>query len=378
MKKKYYSGKKQIIKVVIALVICLILAVGLFIFGKHIDVGEYVEYRQTRNLDYTVCFEESNDFYEEECLPSTINSYVTRYIDQIHIDFGHLLSWDKNVNSTVNYHISGELVIFDRNNSDHVMNRRSYELLEQQRRVEQDVTAIVIEETLSLNYNYFNDFVISYKQNANIPARAHLVVTLDIEVENHFESVEDGHIITDQISLIIPLDEPTIQLTEDIIINDSGRVFIYYDYLFSNDLLFIISILFFVVSFILILVITVKLMRLSQYIPIYERIVNSIKNEYDADITNIKTLLDTDLEGKYTYLDVTSFKELYEQARSGTGKQIYWNEKQYTNYDNNVYNRVTWFFIFIDDDKVVRLIIDERKISKEYKDNSNIQKVYKG
>ena len=378
MKKSYYREKKQIIKVAVTSIICLIIAIGLFMTYQHIDNGEYVEYRQTRTLDYTVCFEESNDFYEDECLPSTINSYVTRYIDQIHIDFGKLLSWDKPVNANVNYNISGELVIFDRNNADHILNRRSYELLEEQRRVESDVTSVVVEETLSLNYSYFNDFVIAYKQNANIPARAHLIVTLEMELENNFVNAEDGHIIADQISLIIPLDEPTIQLTEEYRVEDSGSIFIYYDQLISGNLLFIISIIFFIIVFILILVITVKLIRLSQYVPIYERIVNSIKSEYDADITNIKTLIDADLEGKYTYLDVTSFKELYEQARNGTGKQIYWNEKQYRNYDNNVINRITWFFIFIDDDKVARLIIDERKITKEYEENSNILKVYKG
>ena len=77
-------------------------------------------------------------------------------------------------------------------------------------------------------------------------------------------------------------------------------------------------------------------------------------------------------------MDAISFKELYDLVKTSTEKKILFNEKKYFDNKGRLENRIAWFFVFMDTEKVMRFIVDENKINNEYKKNSDILKKYRG
>lgn len=366
----------RLVSLIIGVIIFLTIALTCYVGYKKFIGKQYINYYETSNLDYSVCFRQPNDFYEEECLPKTINNYVSKYIDYINVNFNYKLNLSEQLDTSYKYGIIGELTIYDRNNYSNIMNRKNYTFVEEKDYSASDIDEFEIRELIKLDYSEFDRFVTSFKNNANVQVGANLKIILSIKSLNEHSKVSEPIPVNNDIVINIPLGEQTIQINTDYKpSNQSLNIEIGTNQTIVNDILKIMSFITGLIGITLLIMTIISSDRKYKEKPIYERFIKELKNDFDADITDLKSLIDTEKEDSYSYLDVTSFKELYELIKTSVDKKIFWNEKKYK---GNSGNRIAWFFVFMSDTKVARFIVDENILTKEYAKDKNIINKYRG
>ncbi len=349
----------------------------LIAYEKNIS-KEYLVYKETSNLNYLVCYVPNNEL-NQGCLPQSINNYVTKYIDKIKPSFSYKLSLNKNVNIAYKYKITGELTIFDRNNHSLIMEKKNYELLNKKKELIENTDEILINELLDLDYKKYEQYVINYKTNASVSASANLKLLLHIESINKYHPSSEDIKINEDIILNIPLDEQTIQLSTNFKPNyQSSNIEIVNNNVVLNIIFLVLLGLTTLFGLMLIIFIIKSSYKKNKTLPIYDKLIKDLKNDFNYEISEISTLIDSDNEGQYLYLDVVSFKELFDLIKTSIEKKIFWNEKLYIDKKNRINNRISWFFVFLSDKQVARFIVDENKLNEEYLEDEDILKKYKG
>ena len=376
-----YNRKKRKLKPIILLIVAvLILALAsacYFVSNKYTG-KEYIKYNETSALDYIVCYRQPNDI-GQGCLSQTINNYITKYIDEIKLNFNYKLAISKAVTTTYKYKIIGEITIYDRNNHLLVMDRKPYDLTEEKEVIKSNIDEIIISDLFELKYKEYEDYFTNYRNNASVSAAANLKVTLHIESSNKHNNVSDSIPINTDISIDIPLGEPTIQLNTNYTPSYiSPDIKIDTNQAFMNIILKALSAMLGILGFIFVVSSIVANYNKQKSIPIYNKLVNELKNDFDYEISELASLIDSDDEDNYEYFDVVSFKELYDFIKTSTDKKILCNEKKYYNKRGKLENRISWFFVFMSDNKVMRFIVDESKVKEEYVLDKNIFKKYRG
>lgn len=349
----------------------------LIAYEKNIS-KEYLVYKETSNLNYLVCYVPNNEL-NQGCLPQSINNYVTKYIDKIKPSFSYKLSLNKNVNIAYKYKITGELTIFDRNNHSLIMEKKNYELLNKKKELIENTDEILINELLDLDYKKYEQYVINYKTNASVSASANLKLLLHIESINKYHPSSEDIKINEDIILNIPLDEQTIQLSTNFKPNyQSSNIEIVNNNVVLNIIFLVLLGLTTLFGLMLIIFIIKSSYKKNKTLPIYDKLIKDLKNDFNYEISEISTLIDSDNEDQYLYLDVVSFKELFDLIKTSIEKKIFWNEKLYIDKKNRINNRISWFFVFLSDKQVARFIVDENKLNEEYLEDEDILKKYKG
>jgi len=375
---KTRTGSK-IVKIAVIIVILLSIALICFVGYKKYIGKDYINYQETSDIDYSVCFKQPNDFYDQECLPQNINNYITKYIDYININFDYKLNLNKEVDTTYKYTLTGELTIFDRNNNAHIMNRKDYSFINKKEIADENVDEVKLSELIRLNYDEYDMFVTNFRNNANVPIGANLKIILHIETSNKHSKVSESIKTNNDIVINIPLGESTTQFDTNFQpIYESPNIEIKTNQTLMNITLKVLAIISGTMGIMLFIVSIIIINNARKRIPVYKRFINELKNDYDYDISNITNLIDTDEEDTYTYFNAANFKELYEFVKTSDDKKILWNEKKYHDKNGRLKNRISWFFVFMSETKVMRFIVDENVLTKEYEDNPDILKKYRG
>ena len=259
------------------------------------------------------------------------------------------------------------------------MERKPYTFISEKEVSKESINEIVINELINLDYSEYYDFVSNYITTANIRASANLRLTFQIESTNKHNDISEEIKTSNNMIIDIQLDEPTMQIsTNYIAITQSPNIEIQSNQTNTNQIFKILSVSSGVLAFILMTAVILNTIEKNKSIPLYERFVRELKNNFDYDISELSNLIDTENEDNYEYFNVVSFKELYDYIKTSTDKKILWNEKEYYNDSGELINRISWFFIFMSDTKVMRFIVDENKLVEEYAKNLNILKKYRG
>ena len=375
-------NKKKMRKIFMVLMILTIVSFSLFltcfVCYKKYTGKEYVKYMETSVLDYLVCYVQPNEL-DQGCLPQSINNYVTKYIDIIKLNFNYKFDLSREVDTTYKYRVVGELTIYDRNNHSLVMERKEYALLNTKELSKESTNTFTINELLDLNYSEYNQYVENYRKNSSVSSAANLKVTLYIESSNGHDDINKEIKASTSISVDIPLGEQTIQLdTKYNPSNQSPDIEVRTNKTIFNEVLKILSFVFSVLTPLLVIAIIYLTMKNYENTPIYNRLINELKNDFDYEISELTSLIDSDDEDNYQYFDTISFKELYDLVKVSIDKKIFCNEKKYYDKQGKLINRISWFFVFISDEKVMRFIVDENKLNEEYNNNKNVIKRYRG
>lgn len=370
---------KQQVFIALGAVTFFVLAISCFIGYKTFTGKKYITYQETSSIDYTVCFKQPNDFYDKECLPKTINNYVTKYIDYINVNFDYKLDLNNPVNTTYKYMITAELTIYDRNNNSYIMNQKNYTLIPEKELDLKEIKELKLSELVKINYEEYDNFVSNYKNNASVQAGANLRVILHIESANQYSEASKPIVISNDLSVNIPLGETTIQLNSEYKpTNDSPQIEIDTNKTAVNNVFKYFSLISGFIGTVFLIILVFSANKKYNEKPVYTRLINELLKDYDADITTLKNLIDTEDQTIYTYLDVDSFKELYEQIKKSGDKQIFWNEKKDYDDRGNLKNRISWFFVFMSEEKVIRFVVDEKILIRKYRENSNVISEYRG
>jgi hypothetical protein len=210
-------------------------------------------------------------------------------------------------------------------------------------------------------------------------AGANIKIIFHIESINKHNDVSQELKVNNDIILNIPLGEPTIQLNTNYVPNNqSPNIKIVTTQTPINIILGVLSVLFGLIAIILIIYVIRVIYKDYKSLPLYSRLIKSLKNDFDYEISEISSLIDTENEDRYKYFDAISFKELYDLVKTSIEKKILWNEKQYFDKKGRLENRISWFFVFMSDNKVMRFVVDENKLNEEYERDPNVLKKYRG
>lgn len=305
-KKKVYIGYYARVAIYISVFLIFIglsfLLVRMFL---NIEDEEVVNYRESGNSDYRVYLKENN-FYESPYLGENM-TYIASLIKSINIDFNYNFSIDEPVNFDLSYDIIGKLTISDEG-SNKVLFTKEYTLLDNKQMKMDNNNRINLKESISIDYDYYNSLVNSFKSIYGVSATSNLTVYMKINDKITDQLGTDVLNDKSELSVAIPLSEKTIDIKiQDKEINTTSSLVTKKDVTFNN-------ILFAVLAFISFIISVMGLLRGLEYIFMlrvkktnYDKYIDKILKEYDRLIVETPTYPNFE---KMNVIKIERFEEL--------------------------------------------------------------------
>lgn len=335
-KKLYLSFNFRLIIILILFIICVVVSSLLIIMSFSIISERTVDYQEKSNIDYRV-YLKPNDFYDEEYLKEDM-VYVSSLIKKIETDFKYTFNISELSNIKFKYNIIGKLLITDSNGSKTFF-EKDYVLLDDKELFINNNKYVNIDETIKINYDYYNDLANRYRQQYGVNSKSDLIVSLivnktsdDINLQLNDKSI---------MSLNIPLAQNEVNIKIDSNELDNSRNVI------SKSSLQITNIVNIIIGIIVALTAILLFVKVLRYVFIlvpkrskYDRMLAKILKEYDRFIVETSTPPD---EEHLKVVRVHKFIELLD-VRDNLSQPIkYYNINNhqkcvfYINYSDEIY-----------------------------------------
>ena len=260
------------------------------------------KYNDVNNTTYKV-YLNKNDIYNEDYLDMN-RAYVANLIDSVDIDFNYLFNIEQLTTMTFDYKIIANLVIENVNGTNYV--DRDYVLKDSTKIELTDGGATTINESISINYDYYNTLANKFKAETGVDTTSYLNVYM---VVNKKTAPNLNYKINDntKLNVKIPLSEKAIEINIDS--NDKmttkevtpkGDIIFNIEYLILETAFFIITCIFLSSS--------IRLMGLMIKVKTpYDKYVKKLLKEYDRLIVETKAIINMD---ECNIIEVKSFTEL--------------------------------------------------------------------
>ena len=333
-KKNYYL--KEII-----LILLYVLFIGLsFLCLKKsiiIQKEQNVFYKESGSPNYKIYLKDNN-YYKQNYLDKDM-SYIANLIDYILIDYNYKFISDTELNGEYYYKIVADLQIKNpKNNSLFYLER--YDLAEEKLFPLKNEKEYVINETIDINYDYYNAIANNFEASYGVDTDSNLTVSLELHRRIDGALVSNFDINSDdKINLIIPLSEKTINLkAEPLEIKNKNVVISLNHYKIDDIKYLILGLLFLGLALTIFIYITKKAMSLKPKANPYDKTLRKILRQYDRLIVNVNTMPNFK---KSNTIEVDSFYELLD-AKDSVHNAIFYYEVTphqkcyfYINNDNN-------------------------------------------
>ena len=285
-RNQIYIGYYPRIIIYTVLFITLIL-LGIKFGHKSLNITEkkVINYSEKSNLDYRVYLKE-NDFYEEEYLDKNM-VYVASLIDKVKIDFDYNFISDKNIDLNFNYKVIATLLITNSNEKKTYF-KKDYILLEKQTIELEDQSKQVINNSIEIDYDYYNSLANKFKSSYGVDTESKLLVNLLINKENRNEKIDINK--DSLMSVTIPLSESSVNIAIDYKdVNNHSKIIAESSIKVDNGLYMFMAII--LVGLALIMVInSIKLLTLLKTNKSnYDKYIGKLLNEYDRLIVETTT-----------------------------------------------------------------------------------------
>lgn len=285
-RNQIYIGYYPRIIIYTVLFITLIL-LGIKFGHKSLNITEkkVINYSEKSNLDYRVYLKE-NDFYEEEYLDKNM-VYVASLIDKVKIDFDYNFISDKNIDLNFNYKVIATLLITNSNERKTYF-KKDYILLEKQTIELEDQSKQVINNSIEIDYDYYNSLANKFKSSYGVDTESKLLVNLLINKENRNEKIDINK--DSLMSVTIPLSESSVNIAIDYKdVNNHSKIIAESSIKVDNGLYMFMAII--LVGLALIMVInSIKLLTLLKTNKSnYDKYIGKLLNEYDRLIVETTT-----------------------------------------------------------------------------------------
>lgn len=293
----------------------LLISSSVQIHGQIINVG----YSENGNADYKVYLKE-NDYYDSKFLNSGMQ-YVANIISSINTKFNYEIHADKNMDFNYKYKITGELIISDPVDTSKILHTKNYNLLD-----EKELSIVsnnfVINEDVDIDYDYYNNYVNSYKVAYGLSVNSKLIITMDINVDGEYEEKNETLSKVQKLQISIPLNEQTfnIKILSDEI-NESGSLSTPIKANVKNKVLFALAIVILLIS-ISGIGVAIYLFLQNRKNNIYTITVNKILKEYDRIIVNGNIEInENDIRNK---IYPETFKEMVDASQTLNSPILYY------------------------------------------------------
>lgn len=294
-------------RLVFCICIVIILIVGLIYslsMSFSITKKDTIKYNEKGNIDYKVYLKD-NLFYDEEYLNEGM-VYVASLIDKIKIDYHYAFNINKKTDMDITYKIVGRLKIKNTNEENSFF-EKDYDLSKEVTRNLNNIDEYKIDESISIDYDLYNDLATKFKSNYALNTSSYLDVYLEVNEKN--KNTKDYVLNNTSKSILsIPLSKQEVNIKLDNKeVNQSKEINIEPDFMINNKLYLIISAVIFLLLVISLLKLFSKLSELFKKQTTYEKYLNKILRAYDRIIVNVKTCPDME---KYEVLEVENFDDL--------------------------------------------------------------------
>ena len=275
------------------------------------------------NLSYNVCLKD-NEFFDDKCLNND-REYISTIINNININFNYIFSAANRFDYKYSYEIVTELVANEKIKTRKKIYEKIDSLVEKKTIENKDSSNFIINETININYDKYNDVMKELKKEYAILFDSKLIVKLNIITEGKKSNINNSLKLNEIIMFEIPLQEQTISLNsnynnlkKDYILDDNDVILIEKDNLrkFIMVAFALEGLLIFGVYYI----IRRRLYKKNRY----KLEVAKIMKEYDRYITIVDII--PSLADK-TVINVSSFKELLD-SREWLNKPIIYAEQK--------------------------------------------------
>lgn len=336
-KKMYFSFNVRFFTILVSFVVFAVISFLLIMMSFSIISEKTIDYQEKSNIDYRVYLKE-NEFYDEEYLDEDM-VYVSSLIRNIETDFKYVFNITEDSNIKFDYNVVGKLLISDANGSKTFF-EKDYTLLETKNQTINNSKSINIEETIKINYGYYNDLANRYRQQYGVNSQSYFMVTLNIDKKSLDENLKlnDNKSV---MSIKIPLaqNEVNIRIDSNELNNNSN--IISESMLQINNIVNIgLGILFAIVAIILFIKVLRYMFVLIPKSSEYDKTLGRILKEYDRFIVETTTKPD---EEHLKVVTVNKFIELLD-VRDNLSQPIkYFNITKhqkcvfYINYGDELY-----------------------------------------
>lgn len=306
-KSKYISYKDRVLKFILLSFIPFIIGIILLVFSISINSKSEILYNQSSDVDYKVYLKE-NDYYNTPYLEKNMQ-YIASLIDKIDIKFNYNFMMNNNINYKYTYYIESKLLVTDSSDKTKVIYSKNENLISPTTLTKNSSSGFNINENLNIDYQKYNELIKNLKSSYAISAKSFLQLNLYVNVVD-----EKGNVIKNTFNALgvnIPLTEQMIDISIDynkLNDNSNNKAKVYTNFNISNKYLFVLSIIFFIVTLIMTIRLILFLKKTTTKKSKYDITLSKILKEYDRVIVNSKKILDIDKEKEL--IDVNNFSEL--------------------------------------------------------------------
>ena len=209
-KKTYYGLKSRLAFLVVPMLILFLLA---FIFTKQalnfVDVYQ-VSYKETSNLDYTVCLLE-NPYFNERCLEKD-KIYISNIIDYINADFQYTFDASVPMEYKYKYSVKSIISAVEKGGKSDKNIYLKEDIILPEKAGTQSGSIFNIKENLKIDYNKYNQLMTGFRKDYALLPVSDLRIILTLELEAQHENLEEPININQELLLTIPLSEQTLNI----------------------------------------------------------------------------------------------------------------------------------------------------------------------
>ena len=276
-----------------------------------------LNYDETASLGYKV-YLNNNSYYDKEYLEEGMQ-YISGIIRTVDIKYDYNIGYSEKLDSKLVNKVDAKIKIVDVTNNEKVIYENSEEL-KNEIKDKKNVDKLTVDETISIDYQKYNNFANEFKSKYGISADCKLIVTFTTSQINNTETVNDitrGKTMT----IEIPLSEQMLTINKSPDSKEKSAYIATTDKTFANNMMFIASVALFIITALGAAAAVYFIMKKARLTSEYDRQINKLLKQYDAYITESTNIVGL----KQDAIFVKSFKELLD-VRNNIEKAIVYNK----------------------------------------------------
>lgn len=306
LKKSVKSSLKLIVAIILTMASLFIIFTS---FNKDIESKNVVTtLEEEGNLNYQV-YLKKNDYFNVPYLGKD-ERYIAALIDKINIQYQYQLSSSKNLNYNYQYRVVATLDAtqdIKNENKKRVWSKQFILKPSTQKNIINQ-NKIIVKDEIVIDYATYSSLVNQFKDTYTLALDANLRVNIYIDTVGKLDSYDQDINKKAVMSLIIPMNKQTIEITEDYKLSRSEKIVKDENLgLIKNKPLFILGCFLFATSTLVFVFYGMELLLNSREQFSYSKEKKRILNKYNSIIVNANRI--PEIKGLHL-IEVSSFEEL--------------------------------------------------------------------
>ena len=277
-RKKYVSFEVRVAIRIVIILFLFVTACCLVLMVLNKGKKEIITYNEITEASYSVCQNNNvSNFYDSKCLDEDL-TYDQSTANFINILFKYNLDYSKAVPYDIAYHVVAVTKIFDKDNNTKVLFKNE-DVLVERTSISDISNRIFFDNSINLDYKQYNSLV-AEKTAKYINSEANLEVSLYLDTDEETTNVA---------SVTIPLNENQFKIRKSSLSNLNKTMEINNDtWNDFNSMCAVIASLLIITALTILYRTTRLVLKVVNNKSEYDKVLDKILKEHDADIVNAK------------------------------------------------------------------------------------------